>query len=247
MSLARALTFIPPTGLAMLAAVFLGACAMAPPGDSRRPGARAGTHPAAHGGSPAGAAGSAASIPAPPADQPPTHTSRAARRVKPAGARSGSAGSGPADAARSGPGASSTDVVPPEPGDISTGVVVFFGLSAEQLASIRIIPEEGLTLQPAANGTISGVDGLWVRDERRWFKIPGGTRVTVRPENVDADAGALVPAPLVHQQSISASGLVFDVASSPASLLYQQLKGPGAAAGWQVDSGASGHPTNYPF
>lgn len=127
------------------------------------------------------------------------------------------------------------------PLDLTTGMLVFEGLAAEQLASIRVIPEDGLVLFEPSNGTFSGVDGFWRRGERRWFKVPGGTRVDVRP----SEAGGF-PAE-GSGTGLTADGLSLQITASPVSTLTQQLKGPAAAAGWQPDHGASAHPTDYPF
>jgi hypothetical protein len=128
------------------------------------------------------------------------------------------------------------------PSGLTTGFLVLEGLTAEQLASIRVIAEEGSVLLVPSNGTISGVDGLWRRGERRWFKVPGGTRVSVRPVGAaSSQAGGTTVT------SLTADGLSYQITASPASTLYQQLKGPAAAAGWQEDAGLSAHPTDYPF
>lgn len=128
------------------------------------------------------------------------------------------------------------------PSGLTTGFLVLEGLTAEQLASIRVIAEEGSVLFAPSNGTISGVDGFWRRGERRWFKVPGGTRVSVRP----ADA-ASSPAGGATVTNLTADGLSFWITVSPESAFYQRLKGPAAAAGWQEDAGLSAHPTDYPF
>ena len=139
------------------------------------------------------------------------------------------------------PGAPLTEDRDAPPIEPTTGLLVFEGLTAEQLASIRVIAEEGRVLLTPSNGTISGVDGFWRRGERRWFKVPGGTRVSVRRAEA---AGAFVEG---GDPDLTADGLSFQITASPASTLYQQLKGPAAAAGWQPDHGASAHPTDYPF
>jgi hypothetical protein len=120
-------------------------------------------------------------------------------------------------------------------------MLVFEGLAAEQLASIRVIAEEGMVLFEPTNGTLSGVDGFWRRGERRWFKVPGGTRVSVRRAEAAASSAE------GGGTELTADGLSFQITASPASTLYQQLKGPAAAAGWQPDHGTSAHPTEYPF
>lgn len=131
--------------------------------------------------------------------------------------------------------------------DISTGTVAFRGLSADQLANIQIIPEMGAALVPAADGTFQGVDGLWLRGERRWFKIPGGTHAVVSLQSADPADAPAAASPSGSQRTVIAGDLVIQTTSSAASTVYQELKGPGAMAGWQVDEGSSAHPTDYPF
>lgn len=131
--------------------------------------------------------------------------------------------------------------------DLSTGAVAFRGLDADQLDNIRIIPEQGAALLPAADGTFEGVDGLWLRGESRWFKIPGGTRVVVSLKSGDPADASPAASPSDTQRTLIAGDLVLQITSSASSAVYQQLKGPGATAGWQLDEGSSAHPTDYPF
>ena len=139
------------------------------------------------------------------------------------------------------PGAPLTEDRGASPTGLTTGILVLEGLTAEQLASIRVIAEEGSVLSEPGNGTILGVDGFWCRGERRWFKVPGGTRVSVRRAEAAAARAEGGDADL------TADGLSFRIMVSPQSAFYQRLKGPSAAAGWQEDAGLSAHPTDYPF
>lgn len=133
----------------------------------------------------------------------------------------------------------SSSVVPPTPPArtaparktfLTTGTVIFEGLTPEQLADFRVIPETGTSLFTPRNERYDGVDGFWWRERRgQWFKIPGGTVVRLFPH---AGPG---------------SALAFDVQTEPAAAAYLRLKGSAAAPGWHRDAGATAHPTDDPF
>jgi hypothetical protein len=62
---------------------------------------------------------------------------------------------------------------PPKSGKQTAGRVTFAGLSQSDLASFRVIPEEGKRLFQPENKSYFQVDGFWWKGEQdRWFKIP---------------------------------------------------------------------------
>lgn len=73
----------------------------------------------------------------------------------------------------------------------SAGQVTFSGLTGRQLASIRVIPEEGRRLFQPENASYPQVDGFWWQgDSESWFKIPDFSEAWVgdRPSRFDGQA-----------------------------------------------------------
>jgi hypothetical protein len=111
---------------------------------------------------------------------------------------------------------------------LGTGSVEFIGLRPADLQDLRVIPEEGAALfVPSAGQRIEDVDGFWWRNSRQWFKIPDHCHATITKT---ADGG------LLSQPACGKLGTSL-----------QRLSGGAASPGWQTDSGATAHGTDYPF
>ena len=119
-------------------------------------------------------------------------------------------------------------------GDVLTGGRVrFSGFPDSALADFRIVPEhDGELWQPARNGLIREVDGFWWRHDRdRWFKIPNHCHCEV----VHDPSGP-------HPSSFKTRSHCADFGS-----WLQSAKGRVAEPGFHPDTGATGHPSDWPW
>lgn len=110
---------------------------------------------------------------------------------------------------------------------LGSGSVEFVGFDRDSLQAIRVIPEEGLAMfAPPGDTRIENVDGFWWKGSRQWFKIPDHCHASVKK----------IPA-----------GLQFSHDCSRIGTRVQKLRGGVTEPRWQIDAGATSHPTDYPF
>ena len=130
--------------------------------------------------------------------------------------------------------------IPAKPKDpprkASAGKVTFAGLASSRLSQIRVIPENGSTLEIPGIRSYDQVDGFWFRglpDE--WFKIPDHSEawVGMAPEKYDGSA---------HR-----GGLKIYYRSSPLVGLVGAIRGGVKHPAWVRDSGQTKSPVPSPF
>ena len=110
---------------------------------------------------------------------------------------------------------------------LGTGSVEFVGFDQATLQDIRVIPEVGTAMfVPQGNTRIENVDGFWWRGSRQWFKIPDHCHTKI---------------------TWTESGLTSTPECSELGKRIQRLRGALVEPAWQIDSGATGHGTDYPF
>ena len=112
------------------------------------------------------------------------------------------------------------------------GTVEFRGFTAAALKDFRLIPEKGTDLFQPQNQVYGAVDGFWWRPQRGlWFKIPNHCSVVVKaaPDAVTSSA---------FTTSSDCGKMGFGI---------QKLRGRPVEPRFYPDTGATEHPTDYPF
>ena len=118
------------------------------------------------------------------------------------------------------------------------GKVTFSGMSAEELADFRVIPETGTTLFTPNNERYEQVDGFWWKGSpEEWFKIPDSSEVWVGKGEVPPRFKGIA-----HRDGLKVhfrgSGLVKVV-----GFLRQGAKEPG----WVTNGGKTQSPVASPW
>lgn len=103
------------------------------------------------------------------------------------------------------------------------GSVNFENCSPEQLRLFRLIPEKGKKLSIPINGKNPKIDGVWVKGNRNWLKIPNHCYATSTCEEKCKSS---------YKYTIYCN------------LAISLIKGTG---GFVPDAGSTTHGTDYPF
>ena len=103
------------------------------------------------------------------------------------------------------------------------GSVNFENCSPEQLRLFRLIPEKGKKLSIPINGKNPKIDGVWVKGNRNWLKIPNHCYATITCEEKCKSS---------YKYTIYCN------------LAISLIKGTG---GFVPDAGSTTHGTDYPF
>jgi len=116
------------------------------------------------------------------------------------------------------------------------GKVTFAGLTGEELAEIRVIPETGTEVFVPENRKYDQVDGLWWQGDReRWLKIPDHGEVWIGEAPKEFDGETMLGESKLYYRSESFWAL--------ANAMRGGVKGPG----WVADAGGTKSPVGWPW